>query len=348
MLGAVEEARLLINANRTKPIDLDVKYVFIDKDARALSHLKKVLHDRGYGDAIGRSIHVIHNDFVSASSTALQLVSSHTPRANTALFFLDQYGYSDVPAPLIQKIFAELPGSEVVLTFHVSAFANYTNDTFTDQVSSKLAIDIRTALGGRTVEQIKDDNSADWRRFIQAALYQALVKGCGAEYFTPFFIRGEGSGQGEYWLVHLSRHPRAQDVMKQVHWKHQNHSIHYGGPGLDMLATHVMGFRQEFTGGFLFDDVALRLSSDALVKQIAENIYERSRPVQIGQLYASTCNTSPGTSGMYKDVLEKLAGEKDIVIRSVEGVARTRARYMKDTDLIERNRQTSLFNSLKG
>lgn len=136
--------------------------------------------------------------------------------------------------------------------------------------------------------------------------------------------------------------------MKQVHWKHQNHSIHYGGPGLDMLATHMMGFRQEFTGGFLFDDVAHRLSSDALVQQLAENIFERSQPVQIGQLYSDTCNTSPGTSGMYKHVLEKLAGEKDIVIRSEDGSVRRRARYMRDTDWIERNRQTSLFNSQVG
>lgn len=48
MLNAVEEARVLINANRTKPIDLDVQYVFIDKDQRALSHLTMVLQNRGF------------------------------------------------------------------------------------------------------------------------------------------------------------------------------------------------------------------------------------------------------------------------------------------------------------
>jgi three-Cys-motif partner protein len=103
MLAAVEEARQRINVNRTKTLDLDVRYVFIDKDARALSHLRKVLQDRGYGDAIDRSIYLIHNDFVTASSSVLQLVKDHTPRSNTALFFLDQYGYSDVPAPLIKR-----------------------------------------------------------------------------------------------------------------------------------------------------------------------------------------------------------------------------------------------------
>jgi three-Cys-motif partner protein len=69
MLDAVREASVRVNAERTKPIDLDVRYIFIDKDARALSHLKQVLHDRGYGAQIGQSIHVIHDDFVSVLSS---------------------------------------------------------------------------------------------------------------------------------------------------------------------------------------------------------------------------------------------------------------------------------------
>ncbi len=348
MLNAVEEARVLINANRTKPIDLDVQYVFIDKDQRALSHLTMVLQNRGFGHLIGNAIHVIHEDFVSATPVVFKLIQAHTPKARTAIYFLDQYGYSEVPAPLIRQIFANSPGSEVVLTFHVAAFATYTNDQFTDQVSEKLAVDIRAALGGRTVEQIKEEDSADWRRFIQAALYQALVKGCGAEYFTPFFIRGEGSGQGEYWLVHLSQHHRAQDVMKQVHWQHQNHSIHYGGAGLDMLASHMMGFRQEFTGGFQFDDVALSQSAEALPQQLATHIFERRQPLQIGELYASTCNTSPGTSIMYKQALELLLGAQDIVVRSDEGVTRRHAKYMRDTDWVERSPQAALFSLPRG
>lgn len=343
MLLAVAEARLRINVHRRKPIDLDVQYVFIDKDAKAIAHLKHVLNDRGYGDEIGRSIYLIHDDFISASSSVLELVRTHTPRASTALFFLDQYGYSDVPSTVIQRIFAELPKSEVVLTFHVSSFATYTNDSFASQVSDKLAIDIRAALGGRSIEKIKEENSADWRRFIQAALYQALVLRCGAEYFTPFFIRGEGAGHGEYWLVHLSRHHRAQDVMKQVHWAKQNCFLHYGGPGLDMLTTPMMGFRQEFNGGFCFDDIAHTHSSVALTKQLADNITRRNQPLQIGQLYSSTCNSSPGTSSMYKDVLERLVAEKDITITGEDGKKRKHARYMRDTDWIERNRQFSLF-----
>lgn len=344
MLAAVAEAQILVNVGRTKPLNLDVQYVFIDKDPKAIFHLTKVLNQWGYGGQIGRSIHLICEEFAAASSSAIALVKRHTPRASTALFFLDQYGYKDVPAPLIRTIFDELPSSEVVLTFHVSSFATYTNDEFAAQIGKTLSIDIVSTLGGKSIEELKS-NDADWRRFIQGALYQALVSNCGARFFTPFFIRGEGSGHGEYWLVHLSQHHRAQDVMKQVHWQHQNHFVHYGGAGLDMLAVHTMGFRQEFTGGFQFDDVALHQSNSALIQQLAVNIFAQGKPTRIGDLFSSTCNTSPGTAAMYNNALASLVGERDIIITSADGKPRRLARYMHDTDVIERSRQTNLFSS---
>ncbi len=342
ILEAVRDAQILVNQGRTKPLILDVQYVFIDKDRHAITHLTKVLQLYGYGAEIDRSIHLVCDDFASAAPSAMAHVARHTPRSRTALFFLDQYGYRDVPAPLIRSIFSDLPNSEVVLTFHVSAFAKYTNDEFTDHISQALAIDIRKALGNRSIEEIKDSD-ADWRRFIQGALYQALVHNCGAKFFTPFFIRGAGSGHGEYWLVHLSQHHRAQDVMKQVHWTFQNHFVHYGGAGLDMLAPHTMGFRQEFTGGFQFDDVALRQSNQALMGQLAGRICALQEPVTLGGLFASTCNTTPATSHMYNDVLANLVAEKEIVVTSADGKPKRHSRYMVDTDIVEKNPQSSLF-----
>jgi hypothetical protein len=105
-----------------------------------------------------------------------------------------------------------------------------------------------------------------------------------------------------------------------------------------------MGFRQEFTGGFCFDDVAQRQSADALVQQLAQNIFKRSQPVRMGELFSSTCNTSPGTSSMYKEALEVLASEQDIVITADDGKSRRKARYMRDTDWIERSHQALLFS----
>ncbi|PCE23078.1 hypothetical protein BWP39_25670 [Paraburkholderia acidicola] len=344
MMEAVDTAFTLVNANRTKQIELDVQFVFVDKDKHALEHLRKVLGDRGYQHAIGVSIHLLHAEFGVAADEILQRIRRHTPRSGTALFFLDQYGYTEVPAPLIRRIFQTSPNAEIVLTFHVSSFATYTNDEFAQRISATLQIDIFKRLGSRSIEQIKADET-DWRRFIQAALYEALVEQCGAAFFTPFFIRGSGAGHGEYWLVHLSQHHRAQDVMKQVHWQHSNHFVHYGGAGLNMLAPHTMGFMQEFDGGFKFDDVARNRSDKELVEQLAVRIFDQPHAVNFSTVFAQTCNGSPATAGMYKDALATLVASGDVMVRSFDGKPRYRARYICDSDQIERARQLKLFLS---
>jgi hypothetical protein len=145
-------------------------------------------------------------EFRVAVDEILSRIRQHTPRSGTALFFLGQYGYAEVPATLIRRIFQTSRNAEVVLTFHVSSFATYMNDEFAQRISATLQIDIFKRLVTRSIEQIKEDET-DWRRFIQAALYEALVEQCGAAFFTPFFIRGTGAGHGEYWLVHLGLIP---------------------------------------------------------------------------------------------------------------------------------------------
>lgn len=344
MLKAVEEVSFLINQKRVKKIDFQVQYVFVDNDAQAIEHLRKVLQEQGYGSRIGTEIHLITQDFDKSADHVMHLVRSHTPRTAKALFFLDQYGYTEVPAPLIRKILSGTNSNEVVLTFHVASFATYTNSDLTSKIQNTLQIDIQACLGGKSIEEIKSSD-ADWRRFIQGALYQALVTECGARYFTPFFIRGEGSGHGEYWLVHLSQHHRAQDVMKQVHWGFQNHFMHYGRAGLDMLAPHTMGFMQEFDGGFRFDDVAKSESMKALKEDLGTRIFSFSEPKTFGQIYAETCNGSPGTAEMYKGAIEILAAEKDIVITAADGRPKRLARYITDTDVVRRSEQIKLFRA---
>ncbi len=342
MLQAVEEASRMINRERPKKILFDIQYIFIDKDPRALNHLRDVLKGRGYDRSIGTTIHLLHADFGSTVRDVLAAVARHTPRSGTVLFFLDQYGYTEVPATLIQQIFASARDAEIILTFHVSSFATYTNDELAHKISSTLRINVLKHLGGRSIEDIKRDES-DWRRFIQAALYEALVDECGADFFTPFFIRGAGSGHGEYWLVHLSQHHRAQDVMKQVHWQHHNHFLHYGGAGLNMLAPQTMGFLQEFDGGFKFDDVARAKTDHELVTQLASRIFDQPSPKSFASLFAETCNGTPATALMYKNALATLIEEGDVTVHAIDGKTRYRARYIADTDIVDRSRQLRLL-----
>jgi hypothetical protein len=68
--------------------------------------------------------------------------------------------------------------------------------------------------------------------------------------------------------------------MKQVHWAKQNCFLHYGGAGLNMLATPMMGFRQEFNGGFRFDDVA-QAHSFAALTTLPKNITQRGQQYKL-------------------------------------------------------------------
>jgi hypothetical protein len=46
---------------------------------------------------------------------------------------------------------------------------------------------------------------------------------------------------------------------------------------------------------------------------------------------------------MYKDALAKLVTEGEVIVRSIDGNPRYRARYMSDTDIVDKPKQLKLF-----
>jgi hypothetical protein len=62
-----------------------------------------------------------------------------------------------------------------------------------------------------------------------------------AKFYTPFFLSTENSHR-DMWLVHLSNHSQARNVMTQVHWRVANHDKtkmnHYG----------MLGFHGKYEG----------------------------------------------------------------------------------------------------
>ena len=71
------------------------------------------------------------------------------------------------------------------------------------------------------------------------ALVQRVMRGhirdmTGATYDTPFYIKPRQSRRA-LWFLHLSRHPKARDVMIQCHWNSFNAFEHYGTGDFNML-----------------------------------------------------------------------------------------------------------------
>jgi three-Cys-motif partner protein len=345
-LEATREAEYLINKDRHKKVDLQVDYFFAEPDRHAHQHLDKVLREAGYGDRIGNSVFLRHAKFQDEADAIIEFIKKKSPRNGRSIFSLDQYGYKDVPTDLIRKIFANLPSAEVILTFGVDSFLNFAGDA---KLTQKLldGIGLPGVLQGRTIDEIKA-SERDWRLFIQSALYRSLVENCGARHYTPFFIRNR-SGHGDYWLIHLSQHHRARDVMTEVHWANNNYFIHYGGAGLDMF--HMVGYdpvhdaehRGQSALGFEFDDVARKSSIFALNEHIPRRVYANDEGISFGELFATTCNNSPASAEIYRESIGKLLDEKAIEVVAADGTKRRSASQIKGSDQIVPPSQRTLF-----
>lgn len=333
-LKASEEAQAIINAQRSKPVHFHIAYIFVEKDRTAIASLRITLQAEGYGDRIGEDIQVVQSTFEAKSEAIIAAIRERSPRAGRAVISLDQYGYKEVPTNLIRSLL-RLPRAEILLTFAVDALINFASDKLaTQSVFNRLGMP--NVLRGRTMADIKASEH-DYRLFIQSCLYQELVEKCGAQFFTVFFIKT--SGHGDYWLVHLSQHPKARDVMTNVHWNHNNHFIHYGGAGLDMF--QALGYSakrdENFTGqaslGFEFDDHANTASVELLTEQLVRKVRQQGA-IQFGELYSSTCNTTPADSQRYRKAIEKLVAYKEVVVEAPSGANRRKANTIGDRDVI--------------
>ncbi|BAZ94615.1 uncharacterized protein FOKN1_2238 [Thiohalobacter thiocyanaticus] len=344
-LGAAKEADFLLNKDRHKPLRMNIDFFFIEKDKGAFSLLENTLKHEGYKDRIDKDIKLINGSFAEQVKPVTEFIRKKNPKNGRSIFLLDQYGYTDVPTSLIRNILKTLPSAEIILTFNVDSFINYASDNpVTKNLLEKA--EIPDALKGRSIDDIKSKEK-DFRLYIQSCLHQQLVQSCGARYYTTFFIRTEG--HGVYWLVHLSQHHRARDVMTTVHWSVNNHFIHYGGPGLDMY--HVLGYdpasdssiSNQLELGFCFDDPAQDRSIAMLMEQIPHHVFSHDEGISFGELFATTCNSSPADSTRYKQAIASLAELKEIEIFSPEGNRRLKSTTIKDGDRLIPSRQLTLL-----
>lgn len=345
-LNATKEAEFRLNQGRRKPLRLDVSYFFIEANRNAYLHLDKVLRQDGYASQIGNSIQLRHAKFQNEVDNIIQSIKRKSPRNGRSIFVLDQYGYKEVPTRLIQKIFANLPSAEVILTFGVDSFVNFASDKdLTNELLDEIGI--TDAWQGKSIEEIKSSEK-EWRYFIQSALYRSLVSRCGAEYYTPFFIRNN-QGHGDYWLIHMSQHFRARDVMTKVHWDNQNYFIHYGGAGLNMFQMvgydpdHDASLSGQSSLGFEFDDIARKTSIATLAAQIPRLIYSNNDGMSFGELFAKTCNGSPASASIYQETIHELLTNKILDVVGVNGEIRRSAIQIKNNDQIMPAAQRSLF-----
>lgn len=346
ILDAIREAEVLVNVRqeRRKPILIDVELVCIDTSKQSLKYLRHLLEERGYGTAIANNkVRLVQGEFAAQCDAAIQLCVDRSPRSGRALFLLDQYGYSDVPMHCLRDIFAKLKFAEVILTFYIDTLINYLSES--NLAAFEKVTGVSTSVQASEIDEIKQ--SPRWRVHLQSSLYKNLTDQCSAQFYTPFFIRPE-RGHGDFWLLHLSQHWKARDVMATTHWEHHNHFSHYGGAGFHMFSTGYIAKiddEHKLQAGFDFSEVAATVSKDAMMKQIPEMLFDGDEGMTFDQFFLRLINTTPATRTMVEASLLELNRSGEIVVVDDTG-DRSRARINLKGDHILRLPSQRTFSFL--
>lgn len=344
LLDEVARARVRLSTARTKPFKLDAEFFFVERSRSGYEHLDWCVGETEWSKGRGDWIHLFNDDFQAALPRVVAGVKRRG-RAHRAIFLLDQYGYSDVSLAAVRDLLAALPNAEVILTFNVDWLINFLSE---DEPFLKAVTPVEIGADQvRRMLDLKEESGGRWA--IQHLLYKHLIDRTGADFYTPFFVRSPISNRS-YWLVHISRHPKARDEMARLHWEMSNIFIHHGAAGLRMLGYQPERFFDQAALGFDFGEIAARRSRSALMGELPPVIFDAAfksdRPATMTTLFRRVCNDTPATTGIITKVLLDLRAEKEVEIVTADGRPRPRTSTVDWTDVILPPRQRSFFSTV--
>lgn len=317
------------------------RFFFVEKDVQNFQFLSDTLRREGYANLIGQTITLLHGAFEDHVAEIIADIKRQS-RSPRAIFILDQYGYKDVPLPMLRQIFSEIPRAEVLLTFAVDSLLNYFSESNAEMFQQVLGrtgfskyLDINESLEERA-------NGIEWRSAIQHRLIGAIQKGSGADYATPYFIVSQESNRA-YWFVHLAKHLRANLEMKNLHWSLTNSFSHYGAPGLEMLGYDPRRdeaiLEQLQLIPFDFGENARASSEAALLEELPRFISSCSESPSYEELMGTLANRTPADEQLIKQSIERLAEEGELLVLTPAGNNRRKPGRMQASDRIELRRQ---------
>lgn len=339
IVQAINEAvSSFVSIHGENRVRFNIDIICIEQDTDAMESLKYVVGQEKYqhGEIIPWK-----GSFGDLLPHAIKYIKTKTNRNGKCIFFLDQFGYSDVSMKQLNTILCNT-NSEIILTFAVDALTTF----FTKP--ERLPVLSGLNLSDEKVKSLIElaNIQGNYKPAIECILSKHIEKCSGAKNFTPFFIHSQVSNWG-YWLVHLSNHYKARSVMVDSHWKYGNKLVHYGGPGLNMLGHDphdAKHYGQAMFGAeYRFDEQARNESMESLPYDITKLIYDSGeRSMLVSDLFSGIYNQTPARMEMVKEAIWISAEDKQISIRN------RKRETIKDGDMLTIPRQSSFMFLKRG
>jgi three-Cys-motif partner protein len=327
-LEAVAKAERIANATRSKPLTIDAEYHFVDTKRDHIEFLRAELVKAGYLDQLGKSIFLYNDDFEQVFPDICRRIEERTRRAvGRSIFLLDQKGNSDVAFETVRKIL-RFSAAECILTFAVGWLIDYLTDK--PQTLKRVSpIEISDAQL-REFLRVKDEQGG--RYVIQRLLLRHIADATNAKFQSPFFLRSK-EARKDLWLVHLSNHLKARNVMVDSHWLINNQSLHQGHGGLEML-----GFNPNIDPDTAPDFWFGAKDEEVMKDRLADDFMRRMRDVHgstsipYGDFVTSIANETPARLADIQKVMSFLIEEKELDLRNEDNeTRRTSLPVFKDT-----------------
>lgn len=333
LINAVDRAAQRLNRGKVKPLSIDADFHFVDASKGATDYLKDQLLHKGLIGRIGRDIFVHTKRFEAAAPEILDTIAQKSNRgAGRSLFLLDQKGYTQAPLSTIRRIFDRFRRAECILTFAVDWLIDYLSERPENLAA---ASNIELSLD-QVREFVRMRGEEGGRYAIQRLLLDHLRDRTGAKFATAFFIRSTEAKKA-LWLVHLSQHVTARNVMVDSHWSVTNHSLHQGRGGLDIVGFDPTSFDPTT---FMFADH----ERDMMLQALAEDMARRVRyshgdsPVQYGQFVDSIANQTPARLSDIDTAIRRLVSDNELSVLNALQRSKRSAKLDR-SDFIEVSRQ---------
>jgi three-Cys-motif partner protein len=243
-------------------LPVPVEFIFVENHSGRCATLDGELQK--YTDQIRNSPHVvvrppICGDSETVLNSMLNSAQTSGRRFGPALVFLDQFGYTDVPMRLINRIMS-CPQCEVLSYLFWRELDRFISDPTKHG-------GITAAFGGEQWKPAIEMGGQHRAAFFRDQYLETLKRSGGAKYVWPFSMFDE-NGKLLYWLFFSTNSLDGLYHMKRAMWTvDQTGGFAYSDKeGLDQLKL-----LKTFTDAWLAEELAKRLSGQTrAVEQIEE------------------------------------------------------------------------------